>query len=77
MMPDFTHLAYLREYGRQPRGRSTWGFQPARSWRALDGDMIDEPPFFAYGTLNEAKRQASAHYQERHLAGDMCIAVMP
>jgi hypothetical protein len=77
MMPVFTHSAYLREHWRQPRGRGPWAFRPATSWRALDGELMDESPFVANGTLNEAKLQAGAYYRRRGLPGDVLIAVLP
>ena len=77
MKIEFTDSQYVRSHGHSPRGRGRWAFQPTTGYEAYDRQMINEPEFWATGTLTEAKRKARAHYAEQDLAADVAIAILP
>jgi len=61
----FDDRDYRRSHMKAPRGTGSWAFQ-AIGDTGLRGDIV-----FFFGTLTDAKRQATAHFADQDLAGDI------
>lgn len=64
-MTTFSTIKYQRAHFKLPRGKGNWAFQIGKS---EDDDM-----YFFFGTLTEAKKQASAKAKELEFHGTIHI----